>query len=36
MTDVIDRTVEAMNKHDLDGVATLIHEDYNSEQPVQE
>ena len=34
MTDVIDRTVEAMNKHDLDGVAAFFHEDYDSAQPV--
>jgi len=34
MTEVIDRLVEAMNAHDLDAVARLIHEDYRSEQPV--
>ena len=33
MTDVIDRLVVAMNAHDLDAVAGLIHEDYRSEQP---
>jgi ketosteroid isomerase-like protein len=33
MTDLIDRLVVAMNEHDLDGVAGLIHEDYRSEQP---
>jgi hypothetical protein len=33
MTDVIDRLVVAMNAHDLDAVAGLIHEDYHSEQP---
>ena len=32
MTDVIDRLVVAMNAHDLDAVAGLIHEDYRSEQ----
>lgn len=33
MTDVVDRLLLAMNKHDLDGAANLIHEDYRSEQP---
>jgi ketosteroid isomerase-like protein len=33
MTDVIDRLVVAMNAHDLDAVARLIHEGYRSEQP---
>jgi hypothetical protein len=33
MTDVIERLVVAMNAHDLDAVAGLIHEDYRSEQP---
>jgi ketosteroid isomerase-like protein len=33
MTDVIDRLVEALNKHDLDAAARLFHEDYRSEQP---
>ncbi|MDQ1718178.1 MAG: hypothetical protein QOE89_2131 [Pseudonocardiales bacterium] len=30
---VIDRLVVAMNAHDLDAAAGLIHEDYRSEQP---
>jgi hypothetical protein len=34
MTEVIDRLVVAMNAHELDAVAGLIHEDYRSEQPV--
>jgi ketosteroid isomerase-like protein len=34
MTDVIDRLARAMNDHDLDGAAQLIHEDYRSEQPL--
>ena len=34
MTDVIDRLAVAMNAHDLDAVAGLIHQDYRSEQPV--
>ncbi|RWA58456.1 nuclear transport factor 2 family protein [Mesorhizobium sp.] len=33
MTDVIDRLVRAMNAHQLDAVAALIHENYRSEQP---
>lgn len=33
MTDVIERLVVAMNKHDLDGAAALIHQHYRSEQP---
>jgi ketosteroid isomerase-like protein len=33
MTDVIDQMVVAMNKHDLDGAASLMHQDYRSEQP---
>ena len=33
VTDIIDRMVVAMNKHDLDGAAGLIHQDYRSEQP---
>jgi hypothetical protein len=32
MTDVIDRLAAAVNAHDLDAVAGLIHEDYRSEQ----
>jgi ketosteroid isomerase-like protein len=34
VTDVIDRLVVAMNNHDLDSAAGLIHEDYRSEQPL--
>lgn len=33
MTEVIDQLVMAMNSHDLDAAARLIHEDYRSEQP---
>ena len=33
MTDVIDRLAAAVNAHDLDAVAGLIHQDYRSEQP---
>ena len=33
MTEVIDRLTAAMNAHDLDAVAGVIHEDYRSEQP---
>src|SRR5215470_9924126 len=33
MTEVIDRLVVAVNAHDLDAVASLIHEGYRSEQP---
>ena len=33
MTDVVDRLATAMNAHDLDAVAGLIHPDYRSEQP---
>jgi ketosteroid isomerase-like protein len=33
MTEVIDRLTAAMNAHDLDAVAGLIHQDYRSEQP---
>jgi ketosteroid isomerase-like protein len=33
MTDVIDELVAAMNAHDLDCAARLIHENYRSEQP---
>ena len=33
MSEVIDRLVVAMNAHDLDAVAGLIHQDYRSEQP---
>jgi ketosteroid isomerase-like protein len=34
MTEVIDRLAAAVNAHDLDAVAGLIHEDYRGEQPV--
>jgi ketosteroid isomerase-like protein len=34
MSDVIDRLLVAMNRHDLEGAAALIHEDYRSEQPL--
>src|ERR1700751_3298502 len=33
MTEVIGRLAAAMNAHDLDAVAGLIHADYRSEQP---
>ena len=33
MAEVIDRLVTAMNAHDLDGAAALIHVDYRSDQP---
>ena len=33
MTEVVDRLAAAMNAHDLDTVAGLIHPDYRSEQP---
>jgi ketosteroid isomerase-like protein len=33
VTDIIERLAEAMNRHDLDGAAGLVHEDYRSEQP---
>ena len=33
MTELIDRLAAAMNAHDLDAVAGLIHADYRSEQP---
>jgi len=33
MSDVIERLLVAMNRHDLDGAANLFHEDYLSEQP---
>ena len=33
MTEVIDRLAAAMNAHDLNAVAGLIHEGYRSEQP---
>ena len=34
MTEVVDRLAAAVNAHDLDAVAGLIHQDYRSEQPV--
>jgi ketosteroid isomerase-like protein len=34
MIDVIDRLVDAMNRHDLDGAAALMDDDYRSEQPL--
>jgi hypothetical protein len=34
MAEVIDRLVAAMNEHDIDAAACLMHEDYRSEQPV--
>lgn len=34
MTDVIDQLVLAMNRHDLEAAASLIHQNYRSEQPV--
>ena len=33
MADVIDRLVAAMNEHDIDAAAGLMHEDYRREQP---
>jgi hypothetical protein len=33
MTEVIDQLAAAVNGHDLDAVAGLIHEGYRSEQP---
>jgi ketosteroid isomerase-like protein len=34
MSEVIERLVRAMNAHDLDALAALIHESYRSVQPV--
>lgn len=34
MTDVVVRLLRAMNEHDLEGAAALMHEDYRSEQPL--
>lgn len=34
VTDIIDQMVAAMNEHDLDRAAGLMHPDYRSEQPV--
>jgi len=33
VADLIERLADAMNHHDLDGAAGLMHEDYRSEQP---
>jgi ketosteroid isomerase-like protein len=33
MSAVIDKLAAALNAHDLEGAAALIHEDYRSEQP---
>jgi ketosteroid isomerase-like protein len=33
MSDVIERLLAAMNRHDLDVAANLFHQDYRSEQP---
>ena len=33
MTDMMDQMVVAMNEHDLEGAASLMHRDYRSEQP---
>jgi ketosteroid isomerase-like protein len=33
MTDVVERLLVAMNRHDLDGAVSLFHQDYRSEQP---
>jgi ketosteroid isomerase-like protein len=33
VTDVIHQMLAAMNAHDLDAAANLMHEDYRSEQP---
>jgi ketosteroid isomerase-like protein len=33
MAGVVERMVNAMNNHDLDGAAGLMHEQYRSEQP---
>jgi hypothetical protein len=35
MAEVSDRLVAAMNEHDIDAAAGLMHEDYRSEQPVR-
>lgn len=34
MSSVIERLVTAMNAHDLESASALIHEDYQSEQPL--
>jgi ketosteroid isomerase-like protein len=33
MSDVVERLLVAMNRHDLDAAVSLFHEDYRSEQP---
>lgn len=33
MSDVVDRLAAALNAHDLEAAAALLHEDYRSEQP---
>lgn len=33
MSDVVERLMAAMNRHDLEGAVALVHEDYRSEQP---
>jgi ketosteroid isomerase-like protein len=33
MGEVVDRLIAALNAHDLEAAAALIHEDYRSEQP---
>lgn len=33
MSEVVDRLVAAMNAHDLEAAAALVHEEYRSEQP---
>lgn len=33
MREVLDQLVSALNAHDLEGAAALLHEDYHSEQP---
>ena len=33
MTDIMDQMVVAMNEHDLECAASLMHRDYRSEQP---
>jgi ketosteroid isomerase-like protein len=33
MSEVVDRLIAALNAHDLEAAAALMHEDYHSEQP---
>ena len=33
MNDMIDQMLVALNSHDLEGAASLMHQDYRSEQP---